>query len=208
MCLCYRISTWISVSKWINGKARKKNYKKMLIVLFHWKKALSEKSLTYLLIKAQLLSIILCAPALKERNEDKWPVWGELKNSTRATPSTLPVGTWKYQFHVWIKLMLLHGNIYFELYKENLKPKSKSVTWREWGKMKFMWKRFPSHQHICKCLEIYTAQARAVNKDEHHSQLLYHLSIWSTTVNAKFSSCKIDVNECLLHKRDYKVNIC
>lgn len=46
-----------------------------------------------------------------------------------------------------------------------------------------------------------TAPARAVNKDEHCSQLLYHLSIWSTTVNAKFSSCKIDVNECLLQKR-------
>lgn len=46
-----------------------------------------------------------------------------------------------------------------------------------------------------------TAPTRAVNKDEHCSQLLYHLSIWSTTVNAKFSSCKIDVNECLLQKR-------
>lgn len=59
--------------------------------------------------------------------------------------------------------------------------------------------RFP--QLICKCLEMNTAPARAVNKDEHCSQLLYRLSIWSTTVNAKFSSCKIDVNECLLQKR-------
>lgn len=62
-------------------------------------------------------------------------------------------------------------------------------------------KQFRSHQCVCKCLGINTTQARAVNKDEHCSQLLYHLSIWSTTVNAKFSSCKIDVNECLLQRR-------
>lgn len=94
--------------------------------------------------------------------------------------------------------MLLH-EVYFELYKEN--PKQKSVTWPEWWKIKLLWEQFWSQQHIYKCLEIYTAQARAVNKDEHCSYLLYHLSIWSAAVNAKFSSCKIDVNECLLQKR-------
>lgn len=113
---------------------------------------------------------------------------------------------------VKIKQMLIHSCIYSELSKEKVKPKIKvsDLTWTRENiihRIKDTEKKFRSPQHICKCLEINTAQARAVNKDEHCSQLLYHLSIWSATVNAKFSSCKIDVNECLLQKR-LKVNIC
>lgn len=77
---------------------------------------------------------------------------------------------------------MLHHEVYYELYKENLKPKSKSVTWPDWWKIKLMWKNFRSHQHKYKCLEFYTAQARTVNKDEHRSKILYHLSIWSAAV--------------------------
>ena len=102
--------------------------------------------------------------------------------------------------------MLVYGYVYSGLCKEKLKPaiKVSDLPWRRKNEIhgiKVTEKKFGSHQHICKCVEINTAQARAVNKDEHCSQLLYHLSIWSTTVNAKFSSCKIDVNECLLQKR-------
>lgn len=47
--------------------------------------------------------------------------------------------------------------------------------------------KFSSYHHICKYLKIDTTQARTVNKEKHCSLSVYHLSIWSTTVNAKFS---------------------
>lgn len=130
----------------------------------------------------------------------------KLKKPTKGNISPHPSCSYLTKIlTVSIKLMLVHGFVYSELCKGKLKPEISqwpdlnAEKWNSWDKS--YWKNFRSHQHICKCLEINTAQARAVNKDERCSQLLYHLSIWSTTVNAKFSSCKIDVNECLLQKR-------
>lgn len=131
----------------------------------------------------------------------------ELKEPTEENTPLHPSCSYlKKILTVKIKLVLIYSCVYSELSKEKVKPKIKvsDLSWmrkNEIHGIKDTEKEFRSHPHICKCLEINTAQARAVNKDEHCSQLLYHLSIWSATVNAKFSSCKIDVNECLLQKR-------